>query len=263
MFHTTLSPKALKALSIGLFPVLVSSSAAYASDAPVAEAKSAIVLAAFGTTYDSAVESLIGIKQEIEQAYPNTPVRFAFTSNIIRKKWHKRDSDNKYKQNHPEIPADFYQVKNVLGTMADLQNEGYKDIVVQTTLLSHGEEFIDLKAYVDALSSIETVKEKWKPFNKIAIGRPLMGTWGNKYEYHQDMEQLTLALADDVKLAKKSDTALVYMGHGNDHLSTGLYYELGELMNEEYPEVNTYIGLVEGHPDFDRILEQMKEDGGE
>ncbi|MDB1125145.1 sirohydrochlorin cobaltochelatase [Vibrio algarum] len=223
--------------------------------------KSAIVLAAFGTTYNSAIGALIDIKTEMENAYPDTPVRFAFTSNFIRKKWHSRQNDQEYRLAHPEVPENFYQVKNVLGTMADFQNEGYKNIVVQTTLLTHGEEFIDLRAYVEALASINTVKEKWKPFNKIALGRPLMGTWGTTFEYRTDLQILADALKADIELAKKNKTALVYMGHGNDHLSTGLYYELGELLNETYPEVKSYVGLVEGHPSFDTILKKMKADG--
>ncbi|MDV7103691.1 sirohydrochlorin cobaltochelatase [Vibrio sp. TH_r3] len=222
--------------------------------------KSAIVLAAFGTSYDSAVNSLIAIEKHIESAYPNTPVRFAFTSNIIRKKWHARQNDEEYKRAHPQVPEHFYSVKNVLGTLADLQNEGYKNIVVQTTLLSHGEEFIDLKAYVDALASIETIKEKWKPFNHIAIGRPLMGTWGHHYEYQADLDVLASALADDIALAEKNDSALVYMGHGNEHLSTGLYAELEQRLNTMYPQVNSYVGLVEGFPGFDMLLEKIQAD---
>ena len=222
--------------------------------------KSAIVLAAFGTTYDSAIGSLIGIKKKVEQAYPNTPVKFAFTSNIIRKKWHSRQNDKAYQAAHPDVPHDFYYVKNVLGAMADLQNDGYKNIVVQTTLISHGEEFTDMSAYVNALASIETLKEKYKPFHKLAIGRPLMGMWGTQYEYSKDMQILAESLADDVALAKKKHTALVYMGHGNNHLSTGLYYELGELMNKVYPDTAIYIGLVEGHPDFSHLLKQLQGD---
>jgi len=234
-----------------------------AADLTSQQEKSAIVLAAFGTTYDSAVGSLISIKKEVELAYPNTPVRFAFTSNFIRKKWHSRQSDSVYQQQHPEVPKDFYTIKNVLGTMADFQNEGYRNIVVQTTLLSHGEEFMDLKAYVDALIAIKTIKEKWKPFKKVAVGRPLMGTWGLDYDYQKDVEILADALADDVDLAARNNTALVYMGHGNDHLSTGLYYELSEWMNRKYPQINTYIGVVEGHPTFDSMLQQMKKDNVE
>ncbi|MEI8631069.1 sirohydrochlorin cobaltochelatase [Vibrio sp. PP-XX7] len=167
-----------KRAATGILLMMSVGSVAVASDATPPEEKSAIVLATFGTSYDSALGALLSIKAKIEQTYPNTPVRFAFTSNIIRKKWHARRQDQAYQQNHPRTPQHLYQIKNVLGTMADLQNEGYKNIVVQTTLLSHGEEYIDLKAYVDALASIKTVKAKWQPFHKISLGRPLMGTWG-------------------------------------------------------------------------------------
>ncbi|MEI8631068.1 sirohydrochlorin cobaltochelatase [Vibrio sp. PP-XX7] len=68
-------------------------------------------------------------------------------------------------------------------------------------------------------------------------------------------------MTEDVKLAEENHSALVYMGHGNEHLSTGLYYELGELMNQIYPQVHTYIGLVEGHPDFETVLKQIRADG--
>lgn len=252
--------KTLTIISFGVLMNLLTTPIANATSAHSDTEKSAIVLAAFGTSYDTAIGSLIGIQNHIQNAYPNTPVRFAFTSNIIRKIWHKRASDKDYQKNHPEVPENFYNVKNLLGTMADLQNEGYKNIVVQTTLLSHGEEFTDLKTTVDALYSIQTMKAKWKPFNKIAIGRPLMGTWGAQHPYRDDLAKLADALADDVALAKKNNTALIYMGHGNHHLSTGLYYELQEILNKQYPDVNIYVGLVEGYPNFDNLIDQLKRD---
>ncbi|SDJ78678.1 sirohydrochlorin cobaltochelatase [Ferrimonas sediminum] len=250
----------MKRLSAALTATVLSTHLA-AAPAPIQPEPSAIVLAAFGTTYDSAVDSLLKIQHDVQQAYPDTPVRFAFTSNIIRKRWHQRRDDRDYQVAHPEIPAELYQVKNVLGTLADLQNDGYRDIVVQTTLLTHGEEFTDLLAYTDALSGIDTLKAKWKPFQRITVGRPLMGTWGAQQEYRHDLEALTQALAADVDQARRSNAALVYMGHGNDHLSTGLYYELEELMNQHYPDVPVYVGLVEGHPDFDRLSARLQQDG--
>jgi sirohydrochlorin cobaltochelatase len=40
-----------------------------------------------------------------------------------------------------------------------------------------GEEFLDLHTYVDALMNMETMKKaKYKPFHKIALGRPALGT---------------------------------------------------------------------------------------
>ena len=49
------------------------------------ERKNAVVLAMFGTTIESALQALLNIRTEIEDRFPNTEVRIAFTSNIIEK----------------------------------------------------------------------------------------------------------------------------------------------------------------------------------
>ncbi|HKJ04145.1 MAG TPA: sirohydrochlorin cobaltochelatase [Geopsychrobacteraceae bacterium] len=223
--------------------------------------KSAIVIAAFGTSYPSAVDSLLAIVRDIEAKYPETPVQMAFTSNIIRKKWHGRADNKEYRQKHPEVPEYFYRIKNVLGTLADFQDQGYRSIVVQPTLLTHGEEYLDVQAYLEGLMAIDTVKERWKPFERLALGRPLMGSWGDKHPYEHDLQQLTEAVAEDVKLAEQQQAVLLYMGHGNEHLSTGLYYEFERLMNQRYPQLTTIVGLVEGHPDFSETLEKLQKSG--
>jgi len=220
--------------------------------------KSAIVIAAFGTSYPSAVGALLSIVAEVEARYPQTLVKMAFTSNIIRQKWHSRLRDTAYREAHPEVPEYFYQIKNLLGTLADLQNDGYKNLVVQPTLLTPGEEYLDTQASIKGLLSIKTVKERWRPFNKIALGRPLMGTWGAEYPYTEYLEKLAMSLAADVEQAQAKGATLVYMGHGNEHLSTGLYTEFAEMMNQRYPKVTTLVGLVEGQPDFSDLLEQLQ-----
>lgn len=219
--------------------------------------KSAVVIAAFGTTYESTLDSLLKIEADVKAAVgKDVPVRMAFTSNIIRKIWHERQNDAAYKAQHKDVPAYLYEVKNVLGTMADLQNEGYRNVAVQPTYLTSGEEYSDLKAYVDGLDSIKTLKDKWKPFNKLATGKPITGD----YDYHEDLEVFAKALKKDVDLAAASSSALVYMGHGNEHLSTGIYYELEKLLNEMYPKTKIYVGTVEGHPDLDEVVGKLKAD---
>lgn len=245
----------LKNLLLSILICLFCYGGSFAMQQP--SSKTAIVVAAFGTTYPSAVDSLLSIVRDIEAAYPETPVKMAFTSNIIRNKWHSRAEDAAYRQAHPEIPESLYQTKSILGTLADLQDQNYKTIAVQPTLLTHGEEYLDVQAYIDGLLSIETVKERWRPFNKIALGRPLMGTWGAKHPYEEDLRKLTEALAEDVKLAEQQQATLVYMGHGNNHLSTGLYYELELMMNQYYPQIKTIVGLVEGHPNLDEVMDNL------
>ncbi len=245
-------------LLIGLSLLLCQGAIAMGSPS---KSKTAIIIAAFGTTYPTAVDSLLAIVHDVEALYPETPVTMAFTSNIIRKKWHGRAADSDYRKAHPAVPEYFYRIKNLLGTLADLQDRGYKTVVVQPTLLTHGEEYLDVEAYIDGLMSIDTVKKRWRPFHKIALGRPLMGTWGVEHPYEEDLNKLAATLADDTRLAEQQKATLVYMGHGNEHLSTALYYEFELLMNQLYPQAETVVGLVEGHPDFDEVLEKIKETG--
>ncbi len=222
--------------------------------------KTAIVIASFGTTYPAAIDALLAIVRDVEAQYPQIPVKMAFTSNTIRKKWHGRAADQNYHKAHPAVPDYFYRIKNLLGTLADLQDAGFKTIVVQPTLLTHGEEYLDIEAYIYGLLAIDTVKERWCPFSKIALGRPLMGTWDETHPYVEDLQLLASAVAPDVALAQAADATLVYMGHGNTHLSTGLYYEFEELMNQLYPQIKTRVGLVEGHPAFAKVLETLQQE---
>ena len=53
----------------------------------------AIVLASFGTTVPSAIESITNIQQEVKKAFPGIPVKITFTSNIIRSIWKKRQAE--------------------------------------------------------------------------------------------------------------------------------------------------------------------------
>ena len=216
----------------------------------------AIVLAAFGTTYPASLEPILAMLRDVEKRYPNIPIHLAFTSNIIRRKWHERAGDENYRCEHPAVPAQIYTVKNVLGAMADLQNEGYRRIVVQPLLIVDGEEYRDLVAYVEALGAIRTHKPQLQPFAKVAIGKPLLGTFAHR----EQLDALVRALKPDIDTARAADATLVYMGHGNENMAQGAYYELEILLRREY-NIPVCIGLVEGLPDFETVREKLASAG--
>ena len=225
------------------------------------EHKNAVVLAMFGTTVESALQALLNIRTKIEDRFPNTKVRIAFTSNIIRKKWQHRAEDSEYIKAHPEIPDDILHVKTPLATIADLQNDGYDNIVIQPTLISMGEEFLDLHTYVKALMNMGTFKKpKYKPFHRVALGRPALGTYGMRFPYSEDIVAVAKAMAPDVKLATKEKAGIVYMGHGNDYFpgNGGAYLEFASKMRKIYPDVVTAIGNVEGYPGIEEVMETLK-----
>ncbi len=220
----------------------------------------AIVLAAFGTSYPQALDSILNIKTRIEKANPNTPVKLAFTSDIIRKKWHKRQNDTAWLKANPTVPQEVLFVKNPLATIADLQNAGYKDITVQSLHVFAGEEFDDLKNTMIGLRSIRTIKAKSIPFKKLGLGRPALGMPGDVYPYTEDIKTAAKILKADVEHAKKTGAALVYMGHGNSYYSTSAYAEIQREMQRMY-DYPVFISCVEGFPDFDDLLIGLKTSG--
>jgi len=243
-------------LCLGALLVVLTPALGVCSDAPAPEAKSAIILASFGTTVPEAVQSITNIQDKVKAAFPGVPVKVTFTSNIIRGVWQERQAEPK-KWLDMGIPKEILYVKNIIATFGDLREEGYNEIVVQPTHMFFMEQSHDLAQYVNAMRSIRTTKAKWRPFNKIALGRPALGTVGVDYDYHADTEKALKTLAADVAQAKKEKAVLVYMGHGNEHWSTGIYSEAAKMMREMNPGLNVYMGVVEGYPGIDDVISYL------
>jgi sirohydrochlorin cobaltochelatase len=222
------------------------------------EEKTAIILASFGTTIPSGVESILNIQKKIQEAYPGVPVKITFTSNIIRSVWKKRQAEAE-KWIAEGVPEEILYVKNIIYTFGELLEEGYRNIIVQPTHIFFMEQAHDLMQYVDAMRSIRTIKDKWRPFATIALGRPALGTIGPRHDYARDMGKALETLTEDVELAKKEKAALVYMGHGNEHWPSGIYVEAQKMMQALYPDVKTYIGVVEGFPGINEVVEALSE----
>ena len=218
--------------------------------------KTAIVLASFGTSYPSALKAITNIEKEVRKEFGNVTIKHAFTSNIIRKKWHKRRTDKAFHRENKGLKQ-FYYIKGPLATISDLQDEGYKNIIVQSTHIFAGEQYEDLCSYIDGLNSIKAHKKKFMPFNKLVIGRPALGKPGNKHPYHHDIENAVAAVKKDVEEAKRKGAVLVYMGHGNEYFSTGAYVEFQAMMNKRYKQ-KTIVGVVEGYPSVDDVVLSLK-----
>ncbi len=241
--------------------IFLTSTVTFASSTKESPQKKAIVLAVFGTTYPTALQSILNLKNKIEKAFPTTPVKISFTSEIIRSKWAKRAKDEAWCQKHPEVPDEIYSAKNPLATIANLQDQGFQYIAVQSTHIFAGEEYQNLKAEVAALDSIKTLRERDKPFKKIILGRPALGEPGDVHHYTEDIIYAANLLKPDIEKASKNQSALVYMGHGNEVFSTGAYVELQDALRDANPKENIFIGNVEGYPQPKRILKALKHAG--
>ena len=220
--------------------------------------KKAIVLAVFGTTYPKALQSLLHLQEKMGHAFPGIPVRMAFTSEIIRSKWARRAKDPKWRTAHPEVPEFIYNVRNPLATIANLQDEGYRHIAVQSTHIFAGEEYQNLKSEIEALDAIKTLRNRDKPFKKIILGRPALGESGDVRPYRADLVTAAEIVKNDAAVARNNKSALVYMGHGNEIFSTGAYVEFEAVLRDANPDLPILVGNVEGFPGPKRILSKLR-----
>ncbi len=216
----------------------------------------AIVLAAFGASLPEALPGISNIVERVISEF-HCPVEVCFTSNLVRSVWQKRLADHGWLDEHPDTPEYVRRVQGPLATMTALQERGFQNQVVQPLHIYAGEEYHDLRNTVAALAGIETIKAKWRPFKKLALGRPALGAPGIEHPYMQDIERAAEALGNDVQQALDEGAALVYVGHGNHVFSTGVYHELQRVLQKKHPGLTVAIGTVEGMFDATYVAEYL------
>ena len=193
------------------------------------EKKVGILLVAFGSSKQSAQVSFENIDKKVTAAYPNIPVRWAYTSHIIRKKLAKQGK----LLNSPEV------------ALAKMLDEGFTHVAVQSLHTIGGAEFHDLRRTVSAFKIMGG-------FEKIISGYPLLAT-------QKDMERAVDAILENVPKERKKDEAVVLMGHGTHHPSNAFYAAL--MFQVQLKDPNIFIGTVEGYPEVDLIKELMLKKG--
>lgn len=187
-------------------------------------AKQAILLVAFGTSAPEAQAAYANLDRLARAAFPETPIRWAFTSSMIRA---KLGADG----NRPDSPA------LALARMAD---EGYTHIAVQALHVIPGYEFHDLMRTAKALEG-----KKDGP-RKVSLGMPLLSG-------EDDLADVADALLAAYP-AKKAE-AVVFVGHGTDHPAGMAYPALQAVLAERSPA--HFVGTVEGAATPQRIAARL------
>ena len=217
----------------------------------------AILLAAFGAARPQALKSVSNILGRVQAAFPGREVRLSFSSRFMQRLWRRRRQDPDWTREHPDVPPEILGVRSPLTALAELREEGFRRIVVQSLHIYAGEEYDTLKATVQALSNIHTHKAKHQPFPHLALGRPALGEPGDSHPYQEDFRRAARALAPEVKAASERGAALVYMGHGNEYYPSGVYLEFQETLRRAYPKAQIIVGLMEGFPDLEQVKKEL------
>ena len=190
------------------------------------EQKIGILLVAFGSSEESAQVSFDNIDKKVKAAYPDIPVKWAFTSHIIRKK----------------LAAQGIQLDSPEVALAKMADEGFTHVAVQSLHTIAGAEYHDLRKVVGAFQMMGN-------FESIILGYPLLAT-------QEDMGRVVDAILATIPAERKAGEAVVLMGHGTHHPANAFYAAL--MFQVQLQDPNVYIGTVEGYPGLDTILALLK-----
>ncbi|MCP4692029.1 MAG: sirohydrochlorin cobaltochelatase [Desulfobacterales bacterium] len=195
----------------------------HGGDRPV---KKGILLAAFGSSIPEAQVSFENIEKKVKTAFPGVPVRWGYTSSIIRHKMAKQGA----------------QLDSVEMALARMMDEEFTHVAVQSLHTITGEEFHDVRRNVHAFGGMAG------GFDAILVGYPLLAT-------EQDLVRTAEAIIANIPAERKKEDAVVLMGHGTPHPSNAFYAAMTYHLQRKDP--NIFVGTVEGAPTIDDIKAEL------
>jgi sirohydrochlorin cobaltochelatase len=191
------------------------------------EKKVGILLVAFGSSEASAQVSFDNLDRKVKATYPDIPVRWAYTSSIIRAKLAKQGRV----LDSPEV------------ALARMQDEGFTHVAVQSLHTIAGEEYHDLRRSVTAFQMMGVLE-------RVILAYPLLAT-------QEDMARAAEGLLAILPEARRKNEAVVFMGHGTPHPSNAFYAAL--MFQVQRRDPNVFIGCVEGYPEIGEIQAMLAE----
>ncbi|NDV17989.1 cobalt chelatase [Pseudodesulfovibrio sp. JC047] len=194
--------------------------------------KTAIVLAAFGSRNKNAMASLDHIIERVHVAYPDVPVRVAYTSKTIR--------------GHMKKVGEA--VDSVPKALEKLHADGVTHVVIQSLHLIPGTEFHELLE----LANEQMLAEDG--FVRVEVGFPLVAG-------ESGLEQVADIIMSIAEEGKGENDAVLFMGHGTRH-DGSIYYEAMHRAFQKRDKT-VHMGVMEHQKEacIDVIIDRFKDDG--
>ncbi|GBC60399.1 sirohydrochlorin cobaltochelatase [Desulfonema ishimotonii] len=227
--------KRLRIIVMALFLALTLAATSFAGAHATGHTKAdekgpGILLVTFGTSIPEAQVSFTNIEKKVKTAFPGVPVRWAYTSYIIRHKLAKQGRN----------------IDSVEIALAKMMDEGYTQVAVQSLHMIPGAEFHDIQVNARLFGQMSG------GFDNIAIGYPMLSTAA-------DLDRAVESFIRVIPAERKKDEAVVLMGHGTHHPSDAFYSAMMYKFQKADP--NIYVGTVEGHPTLDDVKEMLIKKG--
>ncbi|WP_035076006.1 sirohydrochlorin cobaltochelatase [Maridesulfovibrio zosterae] len=205
-----------------LIVLLAIPSLALAGHGDAKPVKKGILLAAFGSSMDEAQITFENIDKAVKKAFPDVPVRWAFSSAIIRN----------------ILAKNGRIVDSPVTAMSKMMDEGFTHVAVQSLHTIPGEEYSGI---------VETVKKfegMPKGMTKVTVGKPLLFS-------DTDMRRTVKAIIANIPKDRKSKDAVVLMGHGTPHFAN-IFYPASQYYFAQ-ADSKIFVGTVEGSPTLDDV----------
>ena len=187
-----------------------------------------LLVVSFGTSFNDSRRLTIGaVESALEKAFPEYAVRRGFTSQIIIDHVAKRDG---------EI------IDNMQEALDRAVDNGVKTLVVQPTHLMNGLEYEEMSKAIAQYSDA---------FEKISIGQPLLTS-------DEDFQAVAKAITEATADYDDGETAIVFMGHGTEAESNGVYAKMQQVLTDG-GYAHYYVGTVEATPSLDDVLAAVKQ----
>ena len=182
-----------------------------------------LLVVSFGTSFNDSRRLTIGaIEGALDAAFPDYSVRRGFTSNIIIDHVNSRDG---------------VLIDDVDAALQRAVDNGVKNLVVQPTHLMNGFEYDELNKKVASYADA---------FENVVFGEPLLTS-------DEDFAKVEQAIVDWTADYDDGETAIVFMGHGTEAESNGVYAKMQDLLTKD-GHTNYFIGTVEATPSLDDVM---------
>lgn len=190
--------------------------------------KTGILLVAFGTSVSEAKAAYDNLDAMARKAWPDTEIRWAYTSKMIRHKLAKQGEE-------------LLSPAEALAKMAD---EDFTHVAVQSLHVIPGEEYHGLVQTAHAFAGMP------KGIRKVLVAYPLLAT-------SEQLEETAATILKTFADKREEGQALVLMGHGTHHPGDVIYAAMQYHFSRLDPTV--IVGTVEGTPTYEDVLAMLEE----
>ena len=221
----------------------------------------AVLLVAFGSTWNNAFLAFDATKAAYEKAFPEADVYICFSSDICI---NRASAGENVDDNGKIVKRDYYEPRYLLHAIGAAK---YSKIYVQSLQVIPGEEFAAVVAsvkkfmnngYITSAHLDDAYLAKLAEDEAIFLGMPLLNN--PEEDVPEVAKQLNALYANEVK-----EGAVAFMGHGNpdnyDTFKANVRYTQLEQALQKYSP-NYFVGTVDMPDNYkENVMERMEEKG--